>query len=212
MKKENGILIVAVVIIIALGVIFWVWGNWENANDINIKQQVQNQEWQKNKQITETDTQQGESNVEKIEKEYRIKKEAGELIDYPIPELGIVLRLPKDIVEELIYVPLEKSGVGFSTKKLSEFGGDCIAKEAPIGTLTRKQRKVTEYDKTIPAAIVKEYDNFFFTFTSAQAVCFSIAQAMQENLNYFYSENSIGPNFSALVRSKDFWDSVNFTK
>lgn len=163
-------------------------------------------------QMNNAPLQQTEENpVEKIEREYREKEEAGVLVDYPIPELGIVLQLPKDIADELIYVRLRKNSVDFSTKKLQSLGGDCVAGKGPIGILGRHPESSKGRYEGIPPFIVKEYDSFFVTFDSSQAVCLAATQLTPENSKNF-SEDAPATHFKTLVRSKDFWDNVRILK
>ena len=103
------------------------------------------------------------------------------LIDYPIPELGIKLKLPKDIAENLVYEMTGKETVGFSKKLLVEFSADCAPKWGVLGGISRYEGKPEDY----PGPFVhrergrKVFDSFFIVYSPPQAWCLSDKEAQR---------------------------------
>jgi hypothetical protein len=145
-------------------------------------------------------------------------EEISQLVDYPIPELGIKLKVPQSVVGELVYaynegpvtegspqgdkvVGIAKS-VRFSAKTLAAFSQFCIAEYGPWGNLTRYEGKPEQY----PGPFVRReegrklFEDFFILYGGPQASCLTKEEydKYEASLNE-KAKKAVRPNFERLI-------------
>lgn len=141
------------------------------------------------------------------------------LVDYPIPELGIKLKLPKDRAENIIYsykenpilenskqgqhvVGIAKS-VGFSTKLLAEFNTYCAPKWSVLGAIDRYEGKPEDYSGPFVRREEgrKLFDTFFIMYSAPQAWCLSDEET--QRYNEMVEKNGVSKEQGSGIRFED---------
>jgi hypothetical protein len=118
---------------------------------------------------------------------------AQQMVWYPIPELGIEIQIPKDVVDDLVYVyqidPTNNnvSSVLLSTKTLISIdGNNCSPKHSPVGILSRgkgKQSDSRHKDSHAGETVaVLSFNSFFIYYDGPQSPCV-FNQMAYDNIN-----------------------------